>query len=68
MRCLRCGAADGLNRIVGLSFQLSGVEERNSVAVTGIHCGRCGFLGLEMNAAAAPEQATQPIRAAAREN
>ena len=62
MICLRCGAKDGLNQIVGLSFNLSGVEGRTAVTVTGIHCGKCGFLGLEMHPAAAPEQATRPIK------
>jgi len=62
MKCVRCGATDGLNRIVGLSFKLDGVEGRTGVTVTGIHCGQCGFLGLEMNPGAAPEQATKPIK------
>jgi hypothetical protein len=60
--CLNCGATDGLKKIVGLSFTLDGVEGQTSVAVTGIHCGRCGFLGLEMHPAAAPEKATHPIK------
>jgi hypothetical protein len=62
MQCLQCSETDGLNKIIGLSFQLDGVEGRNNVAVTGIHCGRCGFLALQMNGAAAPEEVTQPIK------
>jgi hypothetical protein len=64
MKCVNCEATDRLNKIVGLSFILTGVEGRMGVSVTGIHCGRCGFLGLEMNPAAAPEQATKPIKKA----
>lgn len=62
MKCLQCGATDSLNEITGLSFQLNGVEGRTSVGVSGIHCGRCGFLGLQMKAGAAPESVTKPIR------
>jgi hypothetical protein len=62
MKCVLCGATDRLNKITGLSFQLNGVERQASVSVTGIHCGRCGFLGLEMNGAAAPVEVTNPIR------
>ncbi len=62
MKCIQCGATDGLNKIVGLSFELSGVDRQRSVAVTGIHCGRCGFLGLQMNPAAVPVEATQPMK------
>jgi transcription elongation factor Elf1 len=62
MKCIRCNATDGLNKIVGLSFELNGVDRQQSVAVTGIHCGHCGFLALEMNSAAAPVEVTQPIK------
>ena len=62
MKCFQCGETDRLNEITGLSFQLSGVEGRTSVAVSGIHCGHCGFLGLTMNGAAAPAQVTVPIK------
>ena len=59
MNCLRCGSAQ-LNKIMGLYLGLSGVERQKDVGVTGIHCGSCGFLTLEMNPAAAPVEATEP--------
>jgi hypothetical protein len=60
MKCLRCGY-DHLNRIKGLSLELNGVEQQSGVSVSGIHCGNCGLLTLEMEPAAAPGEVTEPI-------
>jgi len=61
MKCLRCGS-EQFNRIRGLSFCLDGVPGRNNVGVIAAYCQHCNFLSLEVNPAAVPEEATEPIR------
>ncbi len=61
MECLRCAKKDRLSRIKKLSLHIDGVKRTDAIGVTGIHCGHCGLLVLELHPNAVPVEAIEPI-------
>lgn len=63
MKCMRCGKADRMSKVRGLSLQFQEEDTLNtSVSVTGLHCGHCQLLMLTMDPGAVPAVALEPVK------
>lgn len=63
MKCMRCGKADRMSRVRGLSLQFQEEDVvSNSINVTGFHCGYCQFLMLTMDPSEVPAIALDPVK------
>lgn len=63
MKCMRCGKADRMSKVRGLSLQFHEEDSaNNSVGVTGFHCGHCQFLMLTMDPGEVPAVALEPAK------